>query len=100
MYNYLVMPDPVYLNVAIAAEQAIVRRGLSAMIQSVNGVRLLGEARNLQEVQELCSLVAPDLLLLDYISLEQARTAVSAIRQRHPNARALLLVDPIEQECV
>jgi DNA-binding NarL/FixJ family response regulator len=53
------------LRVAIASDQAIARRGLSALVMSVRGVELVGQATTLAEMLQLCELTEPALLLID-----------------------------------
>jgi serine phosphatase RsbU (regulator of sigma subunit) len=81
------------LRLVLSAPQAIVRRGLASLAQSIPGVELIGEAHDLQETIELCALTGPDLLLLDSPAAPaQVASVLAAIRQKHPHSKAILLV--------
>ncbi|SEG85329.1 DNA-binding response regulator, NarL/FixJ family, contains REC and HTH domains [Nonomuraea solani] len=57
--------DPGVLRVLVADDQALVRAGLRAMLQSEPGVELAGEAANGEEAIAGVSAARPDVVLLD-----------------------------------
>jgi len=59
------------MRVAVASDQVIFRRGLASLIASLKGVQLVGEARNNTEVVQLCELVEPDALLINFETSEK-----------------------------
>jgi serine phosphatase RsbU (regulator of sigma subunit) len=82
------------LRVAIASEQAIFLRGLSALAASVPGVQIVGEAANATDAAQLCDLTQPDIVLLDLrgggpTCLEKARQ----MRQSRTDLKIVLMLD-------
>lgn len=82
------------LRVAIASEQAIFLRGLSALAASIPGVQVIGEAANANDAAQLCDLTRPDVVLLDLrgaglACLEKARQ----MRENRPDLKIVLMLD-------
>lgn len=57
--------SPPSIRVAIADDHPLYRDGLRAMVQSLPGMELVGEAADGREAAELVSAMRPDVLLLD-----------------------------------
>ncbi len=86
------------IRAAAASDQAIFRRGLTSLLMSIPGVQLVGEAGSEGEVLQLCELVQPDLILLDFKRpLESGQALARDIHQRWPETRIVLLVE-LQQE--
>ncbi|MEV0587975.1 response regulator transcription factor [Nonomuraea sp. NPDC050310] len=58
-------PDPAGITVAVADDQAVVRMGLRALIDSEPGLSFAGEAPDGRAALALLARVRPDVLLLD-----------------------------------
>lgn len=87
------------LRVAVAADQAITRRGLASLVRSVQGTDLVGEARSHEETEQLCHLTGPDLVLLDFkTALELNVEIVQRIRHGQPDLEVILLVSSQEEQ--
>ncbi|MDD5369452.1 MAG: SpoIIE family protein phosphatase [Anaerolineaceae bacterium] len=83
------------IRVAIASDQAIYLRGLEALILSIPGAQLVGEARSPYEAIQLCSLTGADVLFLDtQNSKEQGRPIAEQIHQIRPATRIILMIPP------
>jgi DNA-binding NarL/FixJ family response regulator len=53
------------IRVLIADDHAVIRTGLAQLVSAIDGVELVGAARNGQEAIELCAGSAPDVVLMD-----------------------------------
>ncbi|MBM3134478.1 MAG: response regulator transcription factor [Chloroflexi bacterium] len=93
------MPKPI--RVLIADDQALVRKGLHALISTKSEIEVVGEAADGdQAVREACTL-QPDVILLDLV---MPRTdglgAIQEIKQENAAARILVLTGFAEDERV
>lgn len=52
-------------TVLIADDHALMRGGIRAILESSEGITVVGEAKNGQEAVELASIYAPDIVLMD-----------------------------------
>ncbi|MGE5222317.1 MAG: SpoIIE family protein phosphatase [Omnitrophica WOR_2 bacterium] len=87
------------IKVAIACDQDIYRRGLVSLITSLKGYQLVGEAVNGTEAIQLCDLVSPDLIFLDFKKgQENSSTLAQRILQNHPGIAVVLLIDSSEEK--
>jgi YesN/AraC family two-component response regulator len=53
------------LRVAIADDHPIIRDGLSALLDSVDGIEVVGTASNGREAVKMAVMLRPDVLVLD-----------------------------------
>jgi DNA-binding NarL/FixJ family response regulator len=53
------------IRVLIADDHALVRAGMCALLEKIDGVTVVGEAGKVSEAIELVGQLTPDLLLLD-----------------------------------
>ncbi|MDT8897132.1 MAG: response regulator [Thermanaerothrix sp.] len=53
------------VRILIADDHPVIRQGLSAMLSSVEGFEVVGEASNGQEAMDLALRIVPDIVLLD-----------------------------------
>lgn len=82
------------IRVAAASDQAIYRRGLTSLLLSNPELQLVGEASGEGEVLQLCELVQPDLLFLDFKApVESGRELAREIHARWPDTRIVLMVE-------
>jgi serine phosphatase RsbU (regulator of sigma subunit) len=86
------------IRIAVASDQAIFRRGLVSLITSIPSLKLVGEARDIEEAVQLCDLIKPDVLLLDLKNLpEQAKNWVSSIHKRFEEVKIVFLYSVYEE---
>ena len=80
------------IRVLICDDQMVVRMGLRAILSTVPGVEVVGEARDGQEAVEQVAETSPDVVLMD---LKMPGTngveATAMIRQRYPGVGVLVL---------
>lgn len=79
------------LRVAAASDQAIFLRGLTAILQTMKDVQLIGEAQSGEDAFQLCRLTRPDILLLDLKDPMEARNIGIAIHEQCDKVRIILL---------
>ena len=80
------------ITVLLAEDHAIVRQGLSALLNADGGFKLVGEARNGREAVELAAKLRPEVILMDIAmpvlnGLEATRQILTA----NPAAKVLIL---------
>jgi serine phosphatase RsbU (regulator of sigma subunit) len=81
-----------HARVAIVSDQAIYLRGLASLVMSLEGIKLVGEARSGAECIQLCRLTEPDLVLLDLSSgTDHGREIACHINQKWPSTRVILM---------
>ncbi len=89
------------VRVAIVDDHAIVRRGLSAILNTSMELKLVGEAEDGQEAIELCELAQPEVVLMDLIMPGMdGIEATRAIHQRWPHIQVLVLTSFTEKEMI
>lgn len=79
-------------RIIVADDHAMVREGVKQTLAAESGMRLVGEARNLEETLEVTRRLAWDVLILDY-ALPGARglQALKEIKHAHPRRHVLIL---------
>ncbi len=80
-------------KVVVASEQAVFLRGLAALVMSMRGMTLVGEATSGIEAVQACQISHPDLVLLDLRNCAQAVEMISEIHRRCPEVRVVLMSD-------
>ena len=83
---------PSELRILVADDHAVVRAGLSSLIDTEEGMRMVGEAENGEEAVRLAAELAPDVIVLD-LSMPGIGGAGAAegIREAAPATRILVL---------
>ncbi len=80
------------IRVFLADDHAVVRSGLEALIATEEGMTVVGSAADGQEAIDAVDRLRPDIILLD---LQMPRKggieAIIEIKERHPQARILVL---------
>jgi two-component system NarL family response regulator len=86
------MPSADEIRVMIADDHPVVCRGLSAIIQSEPGMRIVGEAVNGKEAVDRYRELAPDVALIDLrMPVLSGFDAIRSILQTYPKARIIVL---------
>jgi NarL family two-component system response regulator LiaR len=89
------------IRILIADDHAVVRKGLLALIQTEEGMEIIGEAADGAEAVELAETLSPDVILLDLVMPRMdGIEAIGKIRQNDPEARILVLTSFSEDEKV
>jgi DNA-binding NarL/FixJ family response regulator len=80
------------VRVILADDHDLVRSGIKALLSMVNGVEVIAEARDGQELVTLVDNLMPDVVMTD-ISMPgmDGITAIAQIHARHPQVRLLVL---------
>jgi DNA-binding NarL/FixJ family response regulator len=80
------------IRILLADDHAVMRQGLSALLERQEGLTIVAEANNGHEAVELFRRHQPDILLTDIeMPLMDGITALAAIRLEYPEARGILL---------
>jgi NarL family two-component system response regulator LiaR len=80
------------IRLLIADDHAIVRKGIHALINTVQDIVLIGEAENGQQAVQLCSELCPDVVLMDLVMpVMNGIEAILEIKKRFPNMPILVL---------
>ena len=80
------------IRVVLADDHDLVRSGIKALLSTVDGVEVIAEARNGNELLQLLETVQPDVVMTD-ISMPgmDGITAIAEIHNRHPEVRVIVL---------
>ena len=80
------------IRVVLADDHDLVRSGIKALLSTVEGVEVIAEARNGNELLALLETVHPDVVMTD-ISMPgmDGITAIAEIHNRHPEVRVVVL---------
>jgi DNA-binding NarL/FixJ family response regulator len=80
------------IRVLIADDHALVRAGMCALLEKIDGVTVVGEAGKVSEAIELVGQLTPDLLLLDLTMPETSGFEVlNHVRTHFPDIRVIVL---------
>lgn len=89
------------IRVIIVDDQPIIRSGLAAFLMAYPELQLVGEAGNGEEAVELCTLIQPDVVLMDVkMPHMDGITATHQIHARWPGIRVLILTSFKDDETV
>jgi DNA-binding NarL/FixJ family response regulator len=94
-------PQPGPIRVLIADDQRVVREGLSMLVGLIDGVEVVGAARDGTEAVRLAQAHRPDVILMDLrMPGTDGITATADLRQRLPAARVLVLTTYADQAAI
>ena len=84
--------SPLPIQVVLADDHDLVRSGIKALLSTVEGVQVIAEARNGNELLQLLESVKPDVVMTD-ISMPgmDGITAIAEIHNRFPDVKVLVL---------
>ena len=85
-------PSPSPIRVVLADDHDLVRSGIKALLSMIDGVEVVAEARDGQELIQLVENVEPDIVMTD-ISMPRMDgiAAIAQIHAKHPKVRLLVL---------
>lgn len=80
------------IRVVLADDHDLVRSGIKALLSMIDGVQVIAEARDGQELVQLVDNLQPDVVMTD-ISMPRMDgiAAISQIHAKHPKVRLLVL---------
>ena len=88
----MIHSDPTPIRVVLADDHDLVRSGIKALLSTVEGVQVIAEARNGQELLAVLDSVQPDVVMTDIsMPVMDGITAIAEIHARHPEVRVLVL---------
>lgn len=80
------------INILICDDQAIVRKGIRALLATEPDIEVIGEAKNGQEAINQTAALQPDVILMDLVMPEvDGIEAIRGITAHQPQARILVL---------
>jgi DNA-binding NarL/FixJ family response regulator len=80
------------IRVVLADDHDLVRTGIKALLEMVEGVEVIAEARNGRELIALVGDLMPDVVMTDIsMPVMDGITAISEIHAQHPEVRMLVL---------
>jgi DNA-binding NarL/FixJ family response regulator len=95
------MNNETTVRILLVDDHAIVREGLRALLDDVQGMRIVGEATNGDEAVELAARLEPNLVLMDLkMPGLPAPDAIRTIRARNPSVHVLMLTSYAEDQQV
>ena len=85
------------IRILLVDDHAIVREGLRALLDDVDGMSIVGEASNGDEAVEMAARLVPHLVLMDLkMPGMPAPDAIRTIRARNPTVQILMLTSYAE----
>jgi DNA-binding NarL/FixJ family response regulator len=94
-------PGPGPIRVLIADDQRVVRDGLSMLVALIDGVEVVGTARDGAEAVRLAEDHRPDIILMDLrMPGTDGTTATADLRRRLPSARVLVLTTYADEDAI
>ena len=80
------------IHIVLADDHDLVRSGIAALLDTIEGVRVVAEARNGEELLAVLKTVRPDLVITD-ISMPgmDGITAARRITEEHPGLKVIVL---------
>lgn len=80
------------ISIVIADSQVLVRVGLKHLLSKQEDYRILGEAKNENELLQWLKAERPDVLIMDYDQPENfSHQTIELVREHHPNTNILII---------
>lgn len=80
------------IKVLVVDDQALARHGIRAMLQTEEGIQVVGEATNGEDALQKTLMLVPDVVLMDIMMAEgDGINATRAIRQQCPTTQVLMI---------
>ena len=80
------------IRILVADDHVVVRSGLAAFLAAYDDLCLVGEAADGYEAVQLCTQLAPDVVLMDVVMPQMdGATATRLIRAQHPEVQIVAL---------
>ena len=87
------------IKVLIADDQALVRDGITAILESESDIDVVGEAADGQQAVELCTQARPDVVLMDIqMPVLDGLAAARQILQQHGAGPAVIILTTFERD--
>ena len=89
------------VRILVADDQAIDRKGLTALLQSVSDFEVVAECSSADDAVLRCKALSPSVVILALrLPAPAGRTALSVIREQSPATRVLALAERGEGHCM
>jgi DNA-binding NarL/FixJ family response regulator len=89
------------IRVAVVDDNDMLRYGMSVVLEAVEDISFVGEARSGAEALELCGRVNPDVILVDLVMPEMSGVVtIQKIREAMPHIRCIALTSFDEAQLV
>lgn len=89
------------IQVLIADDHHVVRRGLAFFLQTQKDIKIVGEAKNGKEAVELAIQLQPDIILMDLVMpVMDGIEATAKIKQQCPSIEIMILTSFSDQDHV
>ena len=85
----------------VVDDHAVVRSGLTAFLQAIDDLELVGEAADGREAVQLAERIRPDVILMDlYMPVMDGLAATRAIVGAYPHVRIIILTSFVEERII
>lgn len=85
-------PQTAPIRILVADDHLIIRQGLRLILETQDGLEMVGEAVDGEEAIKLCDSVKPDVVLMDLrMPGMDGLTAIERLRQEHPEIAVVIL---------
>jgi NarL family two-component system response regulator LiaR len=89
------------IKVLVVDDQNIVRKGIRALLEQVDGINVIGEASNGEEAVEQAKRLAPDVILMDLMMPKMdGIEAIREIKARQSSAKIIALTSFVTEDKV